>query len=125
MTLEEKVNNRLLELAECDFYGDEINGLRAIIEELMGERRLPLGRFYADTPGVEMRLDDTVFILKWADVVGRAEEHSTWGERTPLPTDLSSDEMHVFRKCLESGLDCWSQVVELALAAATSERRGT
>jgi len=43
-------------------------------------------------------------------------------EEKGLATFLSDDEMVVFRACLESGLSCWSEVVELALMAATSER---
>ena len=57
----------------------------------------------------------TVFHLIWKDVEDVAREKN-------LPLDLTEDEMHVFEKCVESGLSCWHEVVELALMAATSDR---
>jgi hypothetical protein len=59
--------------------------------------------------------EDVVYVLSWADVEGVASEHG-------LEIDLTEDEMQVFRKCLESGMSCWSEVIGLALACATSER---
>lgn len=62
--------------------------------------------------------DDPIFVLTWRDVVDLL-----WKDR--IVADLDEDEMRVFRKCLESGLSCWSEVIELAYRAAISERSGT
>lgn len=75
----------------------------------------PLAKFYSEPPASEMELDDVVFQLVWADVVGQADD------REPFP-DLTSEEMHTFRKCLEAGLGSWSEVVQLSLLAATVGR---
>jgi hypothetical protein len=80
-----------------------------------------LTKFYSDPPASEMEDQDDVFRLSWKDVKNAALD-SRVTEQRELPLDLSPDEMHVFRKCLESGLGCWVEVVQLALWAATSER---
>jgi hypothetical protein len=64
-----------------------------------------------------MKDDDTVYRLCWGDVHSIAVQNG-------LPEDLTYEEMHVFRKCLEAGMGCWAEVVQLALAAATVERHG-
>lgn len=76
------------------------------------------GKFYSDPPASEMEPTDLVFTLQWVDVLNAAADSGPDG----MATDLSSEEMHTFRKCLEAGLGSWSEVVQIALMAATVGR---
>jgi len=103
---------------DFDYEPADFTGAEEYAVEVIEALRSGLGstmKFACDPPASAMSDDDTVYRLCWGDV------HDVAAEKA-LDEDLTSEEMHVFRACLDSGLSCWSEVVELALMAATSER---
>jgi hypothetical protein len=87
------------------------------------------GKFYSDPPGSEMEPNDFVFTLKWVDVLNAAADNFDEDDEPAVefpnnvdPKTLSAEEMHTFRTCLEAGLGSWSEVVSIALMAATVGR---